>query len=170
MIREGGRPSSKEGKPTRGSRIWVRVSSTRWKVDLVKEDTVLAGRKWTHSRPPLRWNPRVRRPLITLLATPYHSSDDVGYSTPDHIQQVLSADKNAPGDPDENKSNWKSTAAATAKFFLRGVRESADAFGPLKSVAGDLCFILENCEVRPSHICYPQYLPVPSERRQISKR
>jgi hypothetical protein len=27
------------------------------------------------------------------------------------------------------------------------VRDSADAFGPLKSVAGGLCFILENCEV-----------------------
>jgi len=54
-----------------------------------------------------------------------------------------------PGNPDENKSNWKSTASATAKLFLRGVRESADAFGPLKSVAGGLCFILENCEVEP---------------------
>ena len=58
--------------------------------------------------------------------------------------------------PDENtepstatndkKSSWKSTALATAKLLLRGVRDSADAFGPLKSVAGGLCFILENCE------------------------
>ena len=31
--------------------------------------------------------------------------------------------------------------------MLRGVRDTADAFGPLKSVAGGLCFILENCEV-----------------------
>ena len=51
---------------------------------------------------------------------------------------------------DENKSNWKSTASATAKLILRGVSESADAFSPLKSVAGGLCFILENCEVRSS--------------------
>ena len=50
---------------------------------------------------------------------------------------------------DENKSGWKSTASASAKLLLRGVRDSADAFGPLKSVAGGLCFILENCEVRP---------------------
>ena len=49
----------------------------------------------------------------------------------------------------KNKSNWKSTAFATAGLFLRGVRDSADAFGPLKSVAGGLCFILENSEVRP---------------------
>ena len=49
----------------------------------------------------------------------------------------------------ENKSDWKSTVSASAKLVLRGVRDSADAFGPLKSVAGGLCFILENCEVRP---------------------
>ena len=48
---------------------------------------------------------------------------------------------------DENRSNWKSIASATAGLLLRGVRDSADAFGPLKSVAGGLCFILENCEV-----------------------
>ena len=49
--------------------------------------------------------------------------------------------------PGENKSDWKSTASASAKLLLRGVRDSADAFGPLKSVTGGLCFILENCEV-----------------------
>ena len=47
----------------------------------------------------------------------------------------------------ENKSDRKSTASASAKLLLRGVRDSADAFGPLKSVASGLCFILENCEV-----------------------
>ena len=49
--------------------------------------------------------------------------------------------------PDENRSDWKSTVSASAKILLRGVRDSADAFSPLKSVAGGLCFILENCEV-----------------------
>ena len=48
---------------------------------------------------------------------------------------------------DKNKSDWKSTVSASAKLLLYGVRDSADAFGPLKSVAGGLCFILENCEV-----------------------
>ena len=48
---------------------------------------------------------------------------------------------------DENKSDWKTTASASAKLLLRGVRDSADAFPPLKSIAGGLCFILENCEV-----------------------
>ena len=49
---------------------------------------------------------------------------------------------------DEKKSNLKSNIVSGAKLILYGVRESADAFGPLKSVAGGLCFILENCEVR----------------------
>ena len=47
--------------------------------------------------------------------------------------------------PDENRSDWKSTVSASPKLLLRGVRDSADAFGPLKSIAGGLFFILENC-------------------------
>ena len=67
----------------------------------------------------------------------------------DHTQKGLHLDENAEPNAtaNEKKSNWKSTALATAKLLLRGVRDSADAFGPLKSVAGGLCFILENCEV-----------------------
>ena len=57
---------------------------------------------------------------------------------------------------EEHKSNWKSTASVSAKLLLRGVRDSSDAFGPLKSVAGGLCFILENCEVWP---LFPRTLP-----------
>ena len=60
----------------------------------------------------------------------------------------------------EDKSDWRSTASATAKLLLRGVNESADAFGPLKSVAGGLCFILDNCEVCPSSPHHPQRLLV----------
>ena len=39
------------------------------------------------------------------------------------------------------------TVSDTAKLLLRTVRDSADAFPPLKSVAGGLCFILDNYEV-----------------------
>lgn len=46
---------------------------------------------------------------------------------------------------DENR---RFKAFAVAKLLLCGVRDSADAFGPLKSVAGGLYFILENFEVR----------------------
>ena len=49
----------------------------------------------------------------------------------------------------EASSSWKSTTSAAAKLLLRGVRDSAAVFGPLQSVAGGLCFILENCEVCP---------------------
>ena len=48
---------------------------------------------------------------------------------------------------DKNKPDWKSAASASAKLLLYGVRDSVDAFAPLKSVAGGLCFILGNCEV-----------------------
>ena len=64
-------------------------------------------------------------------------------------QEVCPGEKAEPGaTANEKESGWKPTAFATAKLLLRGVRDSADAFGPLKSVAGGLCFILENCEVR----------------------
>ena len=53
-----------------------------------------------------------------------------------------------PGSADEKKSNLKSNVLSGAKLILYGIRESADAFGPLKSAAGGLCFILDNCEVR----------------------
>jgi len=82
-------------------------------------------------------------PLIVSL----DNADDS--AAPDQVQEVLSPNQSEPNAVDENKSNWKSTASATAGLLLRGVKESADAFPPLKSVAGGLCFILENCEVWP---------------------
>ena len=90
---------------------------------------------WTLSPQPLR--------LITSL-------DNADAPTvPDRVQRDPHPDENAEPSTaaNEKKSSWKSTALATAKLLLRGVRDSADAFGPLKSVAGGLCFILENCEV-----------------------
>ena len=77
---------------------------------------------------------------------------------PDHLPKGLLPDENAEPNvtTNEKKSSWKSTAFATAKFLLRGVRDSADGFGPLKSVAGCLCFILDNCQVRPSPCIHHQ--------------
>ena len=77
-------------------------------------------------------------------------------------QSVTGGDReregNEPGADDEgvgsstaaDESDWTTAASASAKLLLRGVSSSSDAFGPLKSVAGGLCFILENCEVRLS--------------------
>jgi hypothetical protein len=79
---------------------------------------------------------------IVLAPASNRSSDTPG---------VLRSNESAePGAVANKKSNWQSTTSATAKLLLRGVRDSADAFGPLKSVASGLCFVLENCEVRPS--------------------
>ena len=77
------------------------------------------------------------------------------------IPEALHPHKNEPRTVDEDKSNWRATTSAAAKLFLRGVRDSADAFGPLKSVAGGLYFILENCEVWiPSDVYHPRCLRV----------
>jgi len=49
---------------------------------------------------------------------------------------------------DEKRSNYKPAASVTTEL-LRGVRDSAGAFGPLKFVAKSLCSVLDNCEVWP---------------------
>lgn len=82
------------------------------------------------------------------------SANAVISTVPNLAQVVLHPNKSEQKTADESKSNWKSTVSATAKLFLRGVRDSADAFGPLQSVAGGLCFILENCEVQPPFYVY----------------
>jgi hypothetical protein len=112
---------------------------------------------------------------IFSATVPDRSPGDIGTSTAldlDNAPGVLSSDKSVEPDvtPDEKKSNWKSTASSTAKLLLLGVRDSSDAFGPLKSVASGLCFILENCEVQSSsHVCYPQRLHVP-QRTKANKQ
>ena len=72
----------------------------------------------------------------------------------------------------ESESDWTTTASASAKLLLRGVSSSSDAFGPLKSVAGGLCFILENCEVKPppSTLSVTLTGPAAHEGEQASNR
>ena len=101
--------------------------------------------------------------LLSLIVSPDNTGDS---AVPDHFQEALSPDQDEPDVANEKKSNWKSTASAAAKILLRGVSDSADAFGPLKSVAGGLCFILENCEVWPSSLIRnPRCLPVPQRTK-----
>ena len=45
----------------------------------------------------------------------------------------------------------ESTASAEARSTLRAVKESPNAYPPLKAVAEDLCFILDSCEVWPPY-------------------
>ena len=49
---------------------------------------------------------------------------------------------------DETQQNWKPAASAETKLILHRVKESPNAYIPLKSIAEGLCLILENCEVR----------------------
>jgi len=51
-----------------------------------------------------------------------------------------------------DKLDWKHTTSSAAKLFLRTVERASDAFPPLKSVAGGLCAILDNCEVRSTFV------------------
>lgn len=68
-------------------------------------------------------------------------------AVPDHVPEVPHPNQNLEPSVavDENKLSLKSAAS-----LLRTVRDSSDAFPPLKSVAGDLCVILESPEVRPT--------------------
>ena len=50
-------------------------------------------------------------------------------------------------------------AVSSARLLLRGVRDSADGFGPLKSVAAGLCFILKNYGVCFPRNVYLQFSP-----------
>ena len=87
--------------------------------------------------------------LLNLIVP---SDNTEASAAPDQVPKVASPNESAKPGPatSEEKSNWMSTAVSTAKLLLRGVRDAADTFGPLKSVAGGLCFILDNHEVRPS--------------------
>ena len=79
----------------------------------------------------------------------YSAADPIG-SLPSHTQGGQSGSPENVIEQDavgEGKSDLGSLVASAAKLTLRGVREAADAFPPLKAVAGGLCFILDNCEV-----------------------
>ena len=86
--------------------------------------------------------------LTILLGNIDTAAPDRG---PEDIHPSENTEPNAAAD--EKKSDWKSTAASSAKSILYLVRDSADFFPPLKSVTGGLCSILKNCEVRFS--AYP---------------
>ena len=57
----------------------------------------------------------------------------------------------------ESGSGWKSTAYATTKLAVNLVKETSDAFPPLKAVAAGLSAILDHCDVR-SISPKPKYL------------
>ena len=96
-------------------------------------------------------NPTVRKPLRFTLLSLTITLADAGTST-DPGRGEVRGGKNSQKAVGGSKQDWK-TVSATAKMLLYTVRDTADAFGPLKSIAGGLCAILENYEVWfPSHI------------------
>jgi len=74
--------------------------------------------------------------------------DGTGSSaTPYHPPEIHGPDKSVePSAAVDKDANQKSTASTTAEL-LCGVGDSTNAFNPLKSIAGSLYFILENCKV-----------------------
>ena len=97
---------------------------------------------------------------------------NVGTSTgPDHIPEVPDPDKSIGPSTvtDQSKSDGGSAISVTVKL-LRGVRDSTNALSPLRSVAGGLCLILENCEVLPCPLTFnPQHLQ-PFQQTEVDGR
>ena len=135
-IDEGKRQRLTKRKSARCIRTWTRTS----RLDTVKKSNELIPLRPLRS---LTVREHFHSSLYTFLIVPSDTADTS--AVPSHFSEE-NTDPNAAAD--EDKSDWKSTAFATAKLLLYGVRDSADAFGPLKAVAGGLCFILENCEVQ----------------------
>ena len=115
------------------------------------DDVDEEGGEEIYSRSSTPPTPRIREPdgMCTLsfrLLPLIIPSDNVDTSTvPEHVPETLHPDNRVEPSAD-NKLDRRSDVPATAKL-LRGVRDSMNAFGPLKSVAGGLCLILENCDV-----------------------
>ena len=95
--------------------------------------------------------------VLSLIGPSDHAG---GSAVPDQAQVAVGSGKSELNTTDGNKfKQWKSVASDTAKLFLRGTKESADAFPPLKSVVGGLCFIVDNFEVsQPYNMHHIQHL------------
>jgi len=94
-----------------------------------------------------------------LIGPPDNANNSV---VPDQAQHALSSGMGKLNATWASKfEQWMSVTSATAKLFLRGAKESTDAFPPLKSAVGGLCFIVDSFEVWQLHsIHHLQYLQV----------
>ena len=68
----------------------------------------------------------------------------------------------------ENKSDWKSTAGASARLAVDLLKESSDAFGPLKSAVGGLSTILKYYDVRFNYLSKP-HTPLTFETANVGE-
>ena len=102
-------------------------------------------------KPDSMWALRFWLPVLTV------SSDDVETSTiPHHVLDIPHPGVKQGIVMDDSETGWKYTDSATTKL-LCGVKDSVNAFVPLKSIAGHLCVILGNCEVCPPPPIYPAH-------------
>ena len=93
--------------------------------------------------------------LVTSSDHPTDSTDIPAVS--DHGLRVPRPHESAVPSATANEGELdRKSIVSTAAGLLHIVRDFADAFGPLKSVAGGLCFILENCEVLSSSHVHAQ--------------
>jgi len=82
-------------------------------------------------------------------------------TVPDHTPGVSYPDESAGQGAVTDETILGRESTATAKL-LCVVRDSANGCGPLKSVAGGLFLVLENCKVcPPSHMFRSQHLRLP---------
>ena len=103
-------------------------------------------------------------------STPHPSAGlviDVVKESSDDLTPTLKAvvDENKPGelssataDPtvvSKDRPDWKSTLHASAGLVIDVVKESSDAFTPLKAVAGGLSAILKHYDVRDVYFSKP---------------
>ena len=92
-------------------------------------------------------NPPTPQPAISHL--PIDQPGKLLGTSENVLQDVPSPDEMAAEDaPHPTSSDWKSTTWNTTKLTLRLVKESAGVFPPLQAVAGGLCELINNFEVR----------------------
>ena len=73
-------------------------------------------------------------------------SDD--HLTVPNVDNSTPVKPSSPTPTHENKPDWKSTLHASAGLVIDVVKESSDAFTPLKAVAGGLSAILKHYDAR----------------------
>jgi len=151
--KKGGRRTSMEGKLVRGVHIRTQTPSLWWEVDLAENGMTPMGKKAGNIPPVHRLpqlyksvSPGVREHCRFQLLPLTGPLDGVNTTVPDHAPNVESVEPSAA--VDEMTLGKKSTVSSTVEL-LRIVRDSANGFGPLKSVARGLCLVLENCGVCP---------------------
>ena len=94
--------------------------------------------------------------VVVLITASHYSFSYADTSVlPNYGPEAALPDKT----PELNATTDEKKSDRATSELLRGVRDSTGAPGPLKSVAGYLCFILDNCQVwLPSHTSDPQCL------------